>query len=38
MNGNGLIEYDEFAKVLVGPMNRYRATFVEKAYDKLDVT
>jgi len=29
--------YDEFIKVLVGPMNKYRTTFVEKAYEKLDI-
>ena len=38
LNGNGLVEYDEFSKVLIGPMNKYRTSFAEKAYDKLDVT
>jgi hypothetical protein len=31
------VEYDEFAKVIIGPMNKYRTNFVEKAYDKLDI-
>jgi Ca2+-binding EF-hand superfamily protein len=38
LNGNGQVEYDEFAKVLVGPMNKFRTNCVEKAYDKLDIT
>lgn len=38
LNNNGVIEYDEFVKVLIGPMNKYRTGFVEKAFDKLDIT
>ena len=37
LNRNGEVEYDELMKVIIGPMNKYRTTFVEKAYDKLDV-
>lgn len=37
LNKNGMIEYDEFIKVIVGPMNKYRTSIVEKAFDKLDI-
>ena len=37
LNNNGAVEYDEFIKVLVGPMNALRRQIVEKAYDHLDV-
>jgi len=36
LNHNGEIEYDEFVKVLLGPMNAFRTRLVEKAFDKLD--
>jgi hypothetical protein len=36
LNKNGL-EYDDFTKSLIGPMNQYRTTYVEKAFDKLDI-
>lgn len=38
LNGNGQVEYDEFAKVIIGPLNKYRTSYVEKAYNKLDIT
>ncbi len=37
LNGNGAVEYDEFVKVIIGPMNKYRTSFVEKAFDKVDI-
>ena len=37
LKGNGQVEYDEFTKVIIGPMNKYRTTYVERAYDRLDI-
>lgn len=37
LNGNGAVEYDEFVKVIIGPMNKYRTSYVEKAFDKIDI-
>jgi Ca2+-binding EF-hand superfamily protein len=37
LNRNGEIEYDEFVKVLIGPMNQIRLSYVEKAFDRLDI-
>ncbi|CDW79898.1 ef hand family protein [Stylonychia lemnae] len=37
INGEGQVFYDEFVKVLIGPMNKYRTSYVEKAFDKLDI-
>lgn len=33
----GEIEYDEFVKVLIGPMSTYRASLAAKAFEKLDI-
>jgi len=35
-NGDGTIDYDEFLKVVKGPMNPSRITAVKKAYKVLD--
>jgi len=37
LNRNGQVEYDEFIKVVVGPLSKYRTNIVEKAFDSLDV-
>lgn len=37
LKGSGQVEYDEFAKVIIGPMNKYRTSYVERAYDHLDI-
>ena len=37
LNGDGSVQYDEFVKVIIGPINRYRTSFVDKAFEKLDV-
>ena len=34
---DGRVEYDEVMKVIIGPMNKYRTTIVEKAFDKIDL-
>jgi Ca2+-binding EF-hand superfamily protein len=33
----GEIEYDEFTKILIGPMSPLRAGIVAKAFNKLDI-
>ncbi len=33
---NGTIDYDEFVRVLRGPMNNYRKKLVNQAFNKLD--
>ena len=37
LNRDDAIQYDEFVKVIVGPINQYRVSYVEKAFDKLDI-
>jgi Ca2+-binding EF-hand superfamily protein len=36
LNGNGEIDFDEFIRVVVGPMNLFRTQLVQKAYRKID--
>jgi len=36
INGNGDIDFDEFIRVVVGPMNQFRTQIVLKAFDKID--
>ena len=36
LDGSGLIEYDEFLRVIRGPMNDYRTKYVDKAFAKMD--
>ena len=36
INNNGDIDYDEFVRVVVGPMNSFRVQLVMKAFDKID--
>mmetsp|Transcript_32508 Transcript_32508/g.31754 ORF Transcript_32508/g.31754 Transcript_32508/m.31754 type:complete len:127 (+) Transcript_32508:1418-1798(+) len=36
LNGNGDIDFDEFIRVVVGPMNQFRTQLVQKAYKKID--
>lgn len=36
INGNGDIDFDEFIRVVVGPMNQFRTQMVVKAYKKID--
>ncbi len=36
LNGNGEIDFDEFIRVVVGPMNQFRTQLVQKAYKKID--
>lgn len=35
-DGNGTIDYDEFLRVVKGPMNPKRIALVKRAYAKLD--
>ena len=35
-NGDGTIDYDEFLRVVKGPMNKKRVSLVKRAYKKLD--
>ena len=37
INGNGEIDFDEFLRVVVGPMNQFRTQLVKKAYQKIDI-
>lgn len=36
LNGNGEIDFDEFIRVVVGPMNQFRTQLVVKAFQKID--
>jgi Ca2+-binding EF-hand superfamily protein len=36
LNGNGDIDYDEFVRVVIGPMNKFRCNLVLKAYKIID--
>jgi hypothetical protein len=36
LNGNGEIDFDEFIRVVVGPMNQFRTQIVLKAFKKID--
>ena len=36
INNNGDIDFDEFIRVVVGPMNKFRTQLVLKAYDVID--
>lgn len=36
LNGNGDIDFDEFIRVVVGPMNQFRTQLVVKAFKKID--
>jgi hypothetical protein len=37
INNNGDIDYDEFVRVVVGPMNQFRVQLCLKAFNKIDV-
>ncbi len=37
INYNGSIDYDEFVRVVVGPMNQFRTQLVRKAFMKIDI-
>ena len=37
LDHSGEISYDEFLRVVVGDMNNFRRSLVERAYQKLDV-
>lgn len=37
LNREDQIQYEEFVKVIIGPMSPYRVNVVEKAFDKLDI-
>lgn len=37
INGNGDIDFDEFIRVVVGPMNQFRTNLVVKVYKSIDV-
>ena len=32
-----MVDYDEFVKVVIGPMNPFRSEMIEKVFDKLDI-
>lgn len=36
LNGNGDIDFDEFIRVVVGPMNQFRCNICRKAFAKID--
>ena len=36
IDGSGVIDFDEFIRVVVGPMNQFRTSLVQKAYSKID--
>ena len=36
LNGNGEIDFDEFIRVVVGPLNQFRTQIVVKAYKIID--
>ena len=36
MNGDGLIQYDEFLRTIRGPINNFRTSFVLKAFAIMD--
>jgi hypothetical protein len=36
LNGNGDIDFDEFIRVVVGPMNQFRTNLCIKAFKKID--
>jgi Ca2+-binding EF-hand superfamily protein len=38
MEGRSQVEYEEFIRALVGPMNKYRTDIISKVFDKLDIT
>jgi Ca2+-binding EF-hand superfamily protein len=35
-NGDGAVDYDEFIRVLQGPMNNFRKKLVAQAFAKID--
>ena len=37
LNGNGEIDFDEFIRVVVGPLNSFRTQLVRKAYALIDI-
>ena len=38
MNKNGDVDFDEFIRVVVGPMNQFRTQLCLKAFDKIDMS
>ena len=36
VDGTGKLEYDDFLRTIVGPMNEFRQGLVEKVYNMLD--
>jgi Ca2+-binding EF-hand superfamily protein len=36
LNGNGEVDFDEFIRVVVGPMNQFRTQLAQKAYKIID--
>jgi len=36
LNGNGEIDFDEFIRIVVGPMNQFRTQLAVKAFKKID--
>lgn len=36
VDGCGEIRYDEFVRVVVGPMNQFRTQLVQKVFNKID--
>ena len=36
IDGSGQIDFDEFIRVVVGPMNQFRTQLVQKAFQKID--
>lgn len=36
LNRNGDIDFDEFIRMVIGPMNQFRTNLVVKAYKKID--
>lgn len=36
IDGSGAIDFDEFIRVVVGPMNQFRTQLVQKAFAKID--
>jgi Ca2+-binding EF-hand superfamily protein len=37
-NEDGTVDFDEFLRIVVGPMNRFRENLINKVFDKLDRT
>jgi Ca2+-binding EF-hand superfamily protein len=37
-NNHGFVDYEQFMKAIIGPMNMQRTMYVKKAFDTLDYT